>query len=166
MLQHRWLTPTGQNKASSHSLTITRDTLHVIGTERRAMSPKARGLAQHGGPPGWLEKIDSAGCDFMRDERSMPPALKDPHTTCPSSGADLLLNVHKTPLWAMSHKEGMAWYSSRPMPSLWSQTHLFNIEAIEAKDGTAGQAELIALNVSFKTPPLHLWIHHWNSKGL
>jgi hypothetical protein len=47
---------------------------------------------------------------FVPDGRSMPPALTD-HTTCP----DLLLNVHKTPPWATSRKEGMAWYSSRPM---------------------------------------------------
>jgi hypothetical protein len=33
--------------------------------------------------------------------------------------ADLLLNVHKTPSWVTSHMEGMAWYSSWPMPSLW-----------------------------------------------
>jgi hypothetical protein len=25
------------------------------------MRPKARGLAQHGGPPGWLEKSDPEG---------------------------------------------------------------------------------------------------------
>jgi hypothetical protein len=25
------------------------------------MRPKARGLAQHGGPPGWLEESDPAG---------------------------------------------------------------------------------------------------------
>ncbi len=42
------------------------------------MRPKARILAQHGGPPGWLEESDPAGCDG----RSMPPALTD-HTTCP-----------------------------------------------------------------------------------
>ncbi len=29
----------------------------------------------------------------------------------PRSGGDLLLNVHKTPSWATSGKEGMAWYS-------------------------------------------------------
>jgi hypothetical protein len=39
------------------------------------MRPKARGLAQHGGPPGWLEGSDPAGCDLLRDGRSMPPAL-------------------------------------------------------------------------------------------
>jgi hypothetical protein len=30
-----------------------------------------------------------------------------------------VVNVHNHPSWAMSHKEGMAWYSSRSMPSLW-----------------------------------------------
>ncbi len=29
-----------------------------------------------------------------------------------------IVNVHNHPSWATSHKEGMAWYSSRPMPSL------------------------------------------------
>ncbi len=28
-------------------------------------------------------------------------------------------NVHNHPSWAMSRKEGIVWYSSRPMPSLW-----------------------------------------------
>ena len=27
----------------------------------KPMRPKARGLAQHGGPPGWLEESDPAG---------------------------------------------------------------------------------------------------------
>jgi hypothetical protein len=49
------------------------------------MRPKARGLAQHGGPPGWLEESDPAGCDFLHDGRSMPPALTD-YTTCPGLG--------------------------------------------------------------------------------
>jgi hypothetical protein len=42
-----------------------------------------------------------------------------PHHHLPRSGADVLLNVQKTPPWATSRKEGMAWYSSRPMSSLW-----------------------------------------------
>jgi hypothetical protein len=54
--------------------------LHRI--HSHTMRPKARGLAQHGGPPGWLEGSDPAGCDFVRDGRSMPPALTD-HTSCP-----------------------------------------------------------------------------------
>ncbi len=57
---------------------------------------EGRGLTQHGGPPGWLEESDTAGSDFVRDGRSMPPALTD-HSTCPGRGADLILNVHKTP---------------------------------------------------------------------
>jgi hypothetical protein len=67
--------------------------------------PKARGLAQHGGPPGWLEESNLAGCD-----RSMPPVLTDRTAwpdlellSCeflanPAAVADVLvLNVHKTP---------------------------------------------------------------------
>jgi hypothetical protein len=63
--------------------------------------PKARGLAQHGGPPGWLEESDPAGCDG----RPMPPALTD-YTTCPRSRAHLLLNGKR-----LERKEGMTWYS-------------------------------------------------------
>ncbi len=40
---------------------------------------------QRAGPPGWLEESDPAGCDFVRDGRSMLPALTD-HTTCPGLG--------------------------------------------------------------------------------
>ncbi len=73
-------------------------------------SNKAEGyrrLVQHDGPPGFLEETDPAGCDFVRDGRSMPPALMD-HTTCPglglvscerlaaaAAGLLLLVNVHK-----------------------------------------------------------------------
>jgi hypothetical protein len=51
----------------------------------RTRRPKARGLAQHGLPSGWLEESDPARCYFMRDGRSMPPALTD-HTTYPGPG--------------------------------------------------------------------------------
>ncbi len=61
----------------------------ILGAEEerrsRQVSPKARGLAQYGGPPGWLVERDPAGCDFVRDGRSMPPALTD-HTTCRGVG--------------------------------------------------------------------------------
>jgi hypothetical protein len=94
------------------------------------MRPKARGLAQHVGPPGWLEERDPAGCDFDRDGRAMPPILAD-RSACLC--LELLITsfchiqllllmfyrtsilVHKTPPWATPRKE----YSSRPMPSLW-----------------------------------------------
>jgi hypothetical protein len=62
----------------------------------QAMRPKARGLPQHGGPPGWLEESVPTECDFVFAGRSMPLALTD-HTTCPRSRAHLLLNVHKRP---------------------------------------------------------------------
>ncbi len=44
--------------------------------------PKARALALHGGPLGWLKESDPL---ILCDGRSMPPALMD-HTTCPSLG--------------------------------------------------------------------------------
>jgi hypothetical protein len=34
-------------------------------------------MAYRGGPPGWLEESDPAGCDFERDELMN-------YTTCPS----------------------------------------------------------------------------------
>ena len=40
-------------------------------------SMKARDLAQHGGSLSWLEESNPAGCDFLRDGRSIPPALTD-----------------------------------------------------------------------------------------
>ncbi len=49
------------------------------------MRPKARGLAPHGGPLGRLKESDPAGCDFVHDGRSTPPALTD-HTTCHGLG--------------------------------------------------------------------------------
>ncbi len=57
----------------------------IIVGSYRPMRSKARRLVQHGGLPGWLKESGSAGCDFVRDERSMPPALTD-HDTCPGLG--------------------------------------------------------------------------------
>jgi hypothetical protein len=71
------------------------------------VKPKARGPAQHRGPPhpGWLEESDPTGCDL-----SMPPVLTD-RTAWPGLellsfellanpadvADDLVLNVNKTP---------------------------------------------------------------------
>ncbi len=73
-----------------------------------------RGLAQHGGPPGWWP---SKGVIFYQMDG--PCRLPWRTTPLPWSGADRLLNVHKTPPWVTSRKEGMSWYSSRLMLSLW-----------------------------------------------
>jgi hypothetical protein len=38
----------------------------------------SRWLAQHGGLPGWLNESDPCSkSNFVRDERSIPPALTD-----------------------------------------------------------------------------------------
>ncbi len=70
----------------------------IFGAEEERWShqvrPKARGLVQHGGPPGWLAERDPAGCDFDRDGRSIPPALTTPLAAVLGY---LLPNVHKTP---------------------------------------------------------------------
>jgi hypothetical protein len=39
------------------------------------MRPKARGLAHHGGPPGWLEESDPAGVILYCDGRAVLTAL-------------------------------------------------------------------------------------------
>jgi hypothetical protein len=76
--------------------------VHLYLCPFKQMRPKARGLAQHGGPPGLLEEsVTQQGVIFLVDGQSMPPALTD-HTPC-------VQNVHKTPSRATSLKEGMAW---------------------------------------------------------
>ncbi len=91
------------------------------------MRPKARGLAQHGGPPGWLEESDPAVVilyvmdgPYRLPFRTVPVALigaaqlrADGIFTC-----YYIVTVHNHSSLSTSHKEGMAWYSSRPMPSL------------------------------------------------
>jgi hypothetical protein len=42
------------------------------------MSPRARGLAQHDGPPGWLEDSDPAGVIFVR--MAVSPAFSVPYS--------------------------------------------------------------------------------------
>ncbi len=54
----------------------------ILKTELPSMRPKARGLAHHGVPPGcgWLGESDPTGCDFVRDEQSIPPVLTEDTT--------------------------------------------------------------------------------------
>ena len=62
---HKYLEPIGEKSSHASLLRIP------------TMRPKARGLAQHGGPSGWLEESDQQGFNFVRDGRSMPPALTE-----------------------------------------------------------------------------------------
>jgi hypothetical protein len=87
--------------AQNRSYRLLRDCINAANFVVRISTPmklKARGLAQHGGPPGWLEESDPTGWDFVRDGRSMLPSLTD-YTTCPGLGLiySVVLNVHKTP---------------------------------------------------------------------
>ncbi len=47
-----------------------------------------------------------------------------------------ILNIHNHPSWARSRKAGMAWYSSRPMTSLWHpelltiRIHLIHVSTV------------------------------------
>ncbi len=44
------------------------------------MRPKTRGLAQHGGPPGWLEESDPAGVIlYVMDCMAVPLAFSIPY---------------------------------------------------------------------------------------
>jgi hypothetical protein len=72
-----------------------------------------RGLGQHGGPPGWLEESDPAGVILYVVDGAYH--LPFPYRT----GA---LELPKLRADGQTHKEGMACYSSRPMPSLWIYT--------------------------------------------
>jgi hypothetical protein len=57
------------------------------------MRPKARGLEQHGGPPGWLEEWPRR-VRFCTWWKLIAVSSDEPHHL-PLSGADLLLNVHQ-----------------------------------------------------------------------
>jgi hypothetical protein len=88
-----------------------------------------RGLDQHGGPPGLLEESDPAGVILYVVDG--PYHLPFPYRTgCPGavqlradgiSSCCYIVNVHNHP----SRKDGMACYSSRPMPSLWIHSLYF-----------------------------------------
>ncbi len=89
------------------------------------MRPNARKLAQHGGPPSYLEESEPAEWDCVVMDGPKPPSLTD-RTACtglellscellanPAAVADVLvLNLQKTPSWALSRKEGMGQNSS------------------------------------------------------
>ncbi len=84
---------------------------------RLYMRPKARGLAQHGGPPGWVEESDLAGLILsVMDGPNRPPYRTVPVALTGaaqlraegiSSCCCMVKNVHNHPV-----KEDMAWYSS------------------------------------------------------
>jgi len=91
------------------------------------MRSKARGLAQHVGPPGWLEESDPAGVILYAIDGPYRPPFPYRIPVALTWAAQLradgfssccyIVNVHSHPSRATSGKEGMAWYSSRPMPA-------------------------------------------------
>ncbi len=87
-------------------------------TTSRPMRPKGRGVVQHGGPPGWLEKSELGRCDFVRTGRTaclfrtIPVALTEaaqlrPDGISSSCYIYIAVNVHNHLSWATSRKEGM-----------------------------------------------------------
>ncbi len=67
----------------------------------------------------------------------MPPSPVGPHDW-PRSGADLLLNVRKTPSGERSRNEGMAWYSSRPLQNY----KLYSTEVRYVRRGVVGVQQI------------------------
>jgi hypothetical protein len=76
------------------------------------LRPKARGLAQHDGPPGWLEESDPAGVFLYVMDAKGVHALLYPYRTgrsdrsCPAASCwnfELLLYSKCTPLSVMSY---------------------------------------------------------------
>jgi hypothetical protein len=47
---------------------------NTVGGNQQVQELKMRPKAQHGGPPGWLEESDPAGCDFY---------VMEVHAACP-----------------------------------------------------------------------------------
>ncbi len=61
-------------------------------------------------------------CLFRTVPVALTRAAQLRSNTVQNSSCCYIVNVHNHPPWAMSRKEGMAWYSiSRPMPSLWAE---------------------------------------------
>ncbi len=58
-------------------------------------------------------------CDFVPPAFSIPYRLPCCELMEFPAAVIYVVNVHIHPSWAMSRKEGMAWYSSRHMLSLW-----------------------------------------------
>ncbi len=95
------------------------------------MTLKARGLAQHGGPSGWLQESDQT--NVFRHVMDGPHRLPFPYRTgCPDRSCtaaswwnfQLLLyckcTVNNHPSWATSRKEGMACNTTVVDPCLLS----------------------------------------------
>jgi len=99
------------------------------------MRPKARGLAQHGAAAhlgGWRGDPHLWFCMWWTGRTAcMPFSYRTgcPDMSCPAKCwwnfqqlLHTMVNVHNHPSWAASRKEGMAWYSSRPLPSQFSES--------------------------------------------
>jgi hypothetical protein len=87
--------------------------------------------------------------DFVCDGRAVSPAFSVPYRLpwqelhaqqLPADGISsccYIVNVHNHPSWATSGKEGMTWYSCRPLPSIWLQPH----HSVNVRSGCIGISE-------------------------
>jgi hypothetical protein len=100
-------------------------------TDTTYENTKARGLVQHGGPPGWLEESGPAG--VILHEMAGPYRLAFPIYRTGWSDRSHPAASHK--VLFMSRKEGMIRYSSRPIHafSLYSTPCIVqrNVEELE-----------------------------------
>ncbi len=95
---------------------------NILNIPHPQMGPKAWGLAQHGGPSGWRRITRQVWFCAWWKGRTAPIALIGAAQlrAVGISSCCYIVNAQNHPLWATSRKEGMAWYSSWPMPSLCS----------------------------------------------
>jgi len=87
--------------------------------ERVRMRTKARGLAQHGGPFGWLEESTRQVWFFTWWPGRTACLFRTVMVADGTTSCCYVVNVHNNPTWATSRKEGMVGFSSRQMTSLW-----------------------------------------------
>ncbi len=90
----------------------------LFGREAASMRLKARGLAQHGGPPGCMAEGEWPSRVWFFTWLTVHAAcpLGPQHLPWFWGGSTVLLNAHKTSSLATSHKEDKVRYSSWPVP--------------------------------------------------
>ncbi len=90
-------------------------------------------MRQRAGPtwrPAWVAGGEWPGrCDFVCDVWAVPACLLCVVLVALTGAAQMradeisrwcyIVNVHNHPSWAWPRKDGMAWYLSRNLPSLW-----------------------------------------------
>ncbi len=123
------------------------------------MWPEAIVLAQHGGPPGWLEESDPAGCDFVRDGRSIPPPMTDRTAclglellSCSWAACELLVNPADVLVLNVNKKPFKLYYARKA----WVKTLLDPLRRQQKRVASSNSTSLDAPRVLFKQFPPQL----------